>query len=189
MKFFHYILSLLYLSPQNRHNLITKNIGFFHHTFNKRFSNIFFMDIDDLRQECYYGFVKAADKYDPSYNVSFLVYSKYYIHGYGMNAIQKHNKTKMHSIKFEENLINHNKNFYKNDILGLGYEKAYAIENFIEYCKESKYGYLLREYYINNLSYREISIKYNIVRSTVTSTIKSEFSLFKIKYNYGKNIF
>ena len=82
------------------------------------------MDIDDLRQECYYGFVKAADKYDPSYNVSFLVYSRYYIHGYGMNAIQKHNKTKMHSIKFEENLINHNKNLSLD-----GHKDAIVVDN------------------------------------------------------------
>ena len=188
MKLLHYILSFFYLTPQNRHELVTKNIGYFHHIFNKRFSNIFFMDKDDLRQECYYGFIKAADNYDPSYNVSFLVYSRYYIHGYGINAIKKHNKTKINSVNFKENLINHNKNFYRNDILGLGYEKVHAIENFIEYCNESEYGYLLREYYINNLSYRKISVKYNIVRSTLTSTIKSEMSLFKIKYGYGKNI-
>jgi len=188
MKLFHYILSFLYLTPQNRHELVTKNIGFFHYTFNKRFSNIYFMNKEDLRQECYYGFVKAANKYDLNYNVSFLVYSRYYIHGYGLNAIKKYNKTKIHSVKFQENLINHNNNFHRNDILGMGYEKVYIIEKFGEYCNKSKYGHLLQDYYSNNLSYRKISIKYNIPRTSLTNTIKREMSLFKKKHGYGKNI-
>lgn len=183
MKLLNYIVSLFYLTPQN---LINQNIRFFHYTFNKKFPNIFFMDKDDLRQECYYGFVKAANKYNPNYNVSFLVYSRYYIHGYGINAIRKYNKTNINAVKFEEKFINHNQNFYKNDI---DYEKVYAIEKFYEFCNESKYGNLLRDYYNNHLSYRKISIKYNIPRTTVTNKIKSEMSLFKIKHGYGKNSF
>ena len=144
------------------------------------------MDKDDLREECYYGFVKAANKYDPKYNVSFLVYSRYYIHGYGINAIRKHNKTNINAVNFDDNIINHNQNFYKNDILSIDYENLYAIKEFSEFCNQNEYGYLLRDYYNNNLSYRKISMKYNIPRTTVTKKIKNEMSLFKIKHGYGK---
>ncbi len=184
MKLFYYILSLFSLSLESRHNLIKKNIGFFHYTFNKKFSNVFTMNKEDLRQECYYGFVRAANNYDPSHNVTFLAYSKYYIHGYGLNALRKYNKTKLDTVDFEGDLLKHTKTLYKNDILDIGYENLDAIKNFVKYCNESKYGYLLEEYYYNNLSFRKISKKYNIARSSVNIILKREMSLFRIIYGY-----
>ena len=55
MKLFYYILSLLSLSPQSRHRLVTNNIGYFHYTFNKKFSNVFPVIKEELRQECWAG--------------------------------------------------------------------------------------------------------------------------------------
>ena len=187
MKLFYYILSLFSLSLQSRHKLVKKNIGFFHYTFNKKFSNVFTMNKEDLRQECYYGFVKAANNYNSTHNVSFLVYSKYYIHGYGLNALRKYNKTKLDTVDFEGDLLKHTKTLYKNDILDIGHDNVDAIRNFVEYCNKSKYGNLLEEYYYNNLSFRKISKKYNIPRSTISNILKREISLFRIIYGYSYN--
>ena len=188
MKLFYYILSLFSLKLQDRHKLVTNNIGFFHYTFNKKFSNIFPVTLkEDLRQESYYGFVKAANKYDPSHNVSFLIYSKYYIHGYGLNALRKYNKTKINTVEFEGDSLKHTKSLYKNDILDLGYENLDAIKKFIKYCNESKYGYLLEDYYYNNLSNRKLAKKYNIPRSSIYNILKREMSLFRIIYGYSYN--
>lgn len=176
MKLFHYILSFFYLTPQNRHDLVTKNIGYFHFIFNKRFSNVNYVNKEDLRQDCYYGFVKAANNYNPNYNVSFLIYSRYYIYGYGLNSLKKYNKTKLITTNFDEKLLKNNKE--------PEYENLDAIINFIEYCNESKYGYLLKEYYYNKLPYVKISKKYNISRHTVSKISKKEMILFKRKYGY-----
>ena len=184
MKLFYYILSLFSLSPQSRHKLVTKNIGFFHYTFNKKFSNVFPVIKQELRQECYYGFVKAANNYDPSRNVSFLAYSKYYIHGYGLNALRKFNKTKINTVELDSDLLKHTKSMYKNDFLDIGYENLDAIKNFMKYCNETKYGILLKEYYYNNMSHKKISEKYDIPRSSIYRIIKREMSLFRIIYGY-----
>ena len=177
MKLFHYILSFFYLTPQNRHDLVTKNIGYFHFTFNKKFSNVNYINKEDLRQECYYGFVKAANNYDPSYNVSFLIYSRYYIHGYGLNALKKYNNNnKINTVSLDEKLV---KNYKEPE-----YHSLDAIDNFIEYCNESKYGYLLKEYYYNKLSYVKISKKYNMSRHKISKISKKEMLLFKRRYDY-----
>lgn len=188
MKLFYYILSLFSLSLQNRHKLVTNNIGFFHYIFNKKFSNVFPVTIkEDLRQECYIGFVKAANKYDPNYNVSFLIYSKHYIHGYGLNALRKYNKTKINTVEFDGELLKHTKSLYKNIILDTSYENLDAIKKFSKYCNESKYGYLLEDYYYNNLSHRKMAEKYNIPRSSIYNILKREMSLFRIIYGYSYN--
>lgn len=184
MKLIYYILYLFHLSLHDRHKLVTKNIGFFHHIFNKKFSNVFTMNQEDLRQECYYGFVKAANNYDPNYNVSFLVYSKYYIHGYGLNALRKNNTTKIKTIQLNSESLQHTKSLYKNDILDLGYENLDAIKDFMNYCNESEYGSLLKEYYYNNLSGRKIAKKYNISRSKVSNVLRREVSRFRIINKY-----
>ena len=187
MKLFYYILSLLSLSPQSRHRLVTKNIGYFHYMFNKKFSNVFPVIKEELRQECYIGFVKAANNYDPEYNVSFLSYSKYYIHGYGLNALQKYNKTKINTVEFDGELVKHTKSLYKNNVLDIGYENLDVIKNFMKYCNESKYGILLKEYYYNDMPRKKIAEKYNIPKSSIYRIISREMSLFRIKYGYLYN--
>lgn len=185
MNLFYYILSLFSIKLHNRHKLVTNNIGYFNYIFNEKFSNVFPITIkEDLRQESYYGFVKAANNFDPSYNVSFLVYSKYYIHGYGLNSLRKYNKTKMDTVEYESELLKHTKSLYKNNILDLGHENREALTNFMKYCNESKYGYLLEDHYYNYLSGRKMAIKYNMSRTTISNILKREMSLFRIIYGY-----
>ena len=188
MNLLYYILSLLSLSEKNPHKLITKNIKFFHYTFNKQFSNVYPITMkEELRQECYYGFVKAANNYDPSYNVSFLSYSRFYIHGYGLNSLRKYNKTKINTVEYESELLKHTKSLYENNILDIGHENREAIKNFMKYCNESKYGFLLKDHYCNNVSSRKMEKRYNISRSTISNILKREISLFRIIYGYSYN--
>lgn len=66
MNLFYYILSLFSIKLHNRHKLVTNNIGYFNYIFNEKFSNVFPITIkEDLRQESYYGFVKAANNFSP----------------------------------------------------------------------------------------------------------------------------
>ena len=185
MKLFYYISLLFSLSNKERENLVINNMGFFHHCFNKKFSGVPKVLKEELRQDSLYGFIKASKNFNPKYNVTFAAYSKFYIHGYGLNALRKYNKTvDTQTIQFDNDLLKHTKDTAKNNFLDVGYENLDAINNFVKYCNKSKYGFILKAFYYDNISQRKIAEKYTIPRSSISIIIKREMGYFRKIYGY-----
>ncbi len=184
MNIFYYILLFFPLSPKQRNCLVTDNIGYFHHCFNKKFSSVPKILREEVKQDSLYGFIRASKRFDPSYNVSFLSYATYYIHGYGLNSLRKHNKTFEKTIPFDNDLLRHTKDNSKMNFLDIGYDNLDAINNFVKFCNKSNNGFILKAFYYDNLSQRKIAEKYNISRSMISIIIKREMGYFRKIYGY-----
>tara|TARA_B100000963_G_C22631013_1_gene674931 strand:- start:1197 stop:1751 length:555 start_codon:yes stop_codon:yes gene_type:complete len=184
MKLFYYISLFFSLSNKERDSLVSNNIGFFHHCFNKKFSGVPTVLKEEIRQESLYGFIRASKKFNPKRNVSFLSYSQYYIHGYGLNSLRKYNRTNINTVNFDGELLSHTKDIYANNVLDTKHENLDAINKFNKYCNTSKYGNVLKAFYYENLSQRKIGKKYNISRSSVTIILKREMDFFRKIYGY-----
>jgi DNA-directed RNA polymerase specialized sigma subunit len=73
-----------------------------------------------------------------------------------------------------------NNKLYKNNERKQEYEEI--IKNFKTFCNKSINKDILIDYYVNNLSQKDVSKKYNISRTKVSDILKNDIKLFKHYY-------
>ena len=170
----------LFFSLSQRNKLVKDNINYVNYYLNKHHANLPRHIKEDIKQESYIGLVKASQRYDPSHNVKFITYASYYISGYTKNALRKYYKME-NRINYGDYIIDdRNNKLYKNNERKQEYEEI--IKNFKTFCNKSINKDILIDYYVNNLSQKDVSKKYNISRTKVSDILKNDIKLFKHYY-------
>lgn len=102
----YWIILLLHVTANAYQNIVIKNhklVPFYTHKILKRHYNIPLEERKNIMQEGYLGIIRAAQKYNESYNTSFSYYSKFWIDRYVKVAIDNYYKKSI-SLEFNHDV-------------------------------------------------------------------------------------